>query len=528
MRILNSICLLFCFFLINLFPVNGQNDLRLIIYDFVKAEDSRNIEKIVSNLSFPVFHWNETMTMVEVRKKYIQAWSKTGVAKNHVQDIFKTGPNTYTLVTVFQYENKSSSQSKIVRSKIKFTFFQNKIRSINLLSSQNISFSKYLAAIETAKDRDHFNNGENKTLKKDINSNTSSIKESVNTKSPLRRSDDNLRLLIYDFVKAEDNRDLEKIISLFEFPTYYWNKIVSEEEVRKQYRRVWKNIYASKNYVLQIKEIDPDNYVLETVFEHQKASNNEFKVIKSRIQFLFYNSKISHISPLSTKEVTYEEYLNAVDTAKDRSYFLSSENTSKKQTERANKEAVRKAIMVVGIILIILIFVVVKLTTKDFSTPKKEKESNTKLTSKSSNKTRAIPNSFSKQTTSSNFISEKERKRRNEKARQTRLKRQQEEIELKQERESILKAREKKESKSQKPKKERGKRKSFDQFLHDAKEKHESRKKSDDNDEYFEKNLKKYMVTFDDDEEISESAETDFLVDKYMDKELKKKLRNKK
>lgn len=127
----------------------------------------------------------------------------------------------------------------------------------------------------------------------------------------------NPRQLILDYFSAEDNRDLQTVMSFWsESPTRYWDIYYPELfEIKKRYRESWKAMSSSSNRVVNIEKRKSNIYAVETEFSFvdRKQSRGETKY--STVVFEF-----------DTNDKITSQYLD--DTTSDSGTSKSDEGTS--------------------------------------------------------------------------------------------------------------------------------------------------------------------------------------------------------
>jgi len=62
----------------------------------------------------------------------------------------------------------------------------------------------------------------------------------------------NYKQIIRDFIASEDNRDIESVLSFYNFPiTRYWRTILlNGVELKDKYNRIWDNSVKSENKIV--------------------------------------------------------------------------------------------------------------------------------------------------------------------------------------------------------------------------------------------------------------------------------------
>lgn len=96
------------------------------IKDFIAAEQSRDFNSIDSYFSPNMIrYWNLSYpTTEQLAKRYYHTWAVTPSSSNQIQEIDKTGDNTYDLHTQFSYTDKRGNYRSI-SSVVRFVFDNN-------------------------------------------------------------------------------------------------------------------------------------------------------------------------------------------------------------------------------------------------------------------------------------------------------------------------------------------------------------------------------------------------------------------
>ncbi|MEI6757440.1 MAG: hypothetical protein WCK85_06260 [Chlorobium sp.] len=95
--------------------------------------------------------------------------------------------------------------------------------------------------------------------------------------------------IIRDFVIAEDNRDLNKIINCFSTDLVrYWDlSYPTHDELIAKYLSVWNKSYQSKNIVTEIRNIDNQTFDLLTEYEYSEFGRTKPFSRTSTVRFHF-------------------------------------------------------------------------------------------------------------------------------------------------------------------------------------------------------------------------------------------------
>lgn len=104
-----------------------------IIKDFIEAEDSRDLDEILTFYSdSPERYWNDLNPSTEqIIEEYKGAWKKYEYTKNAIIDIRRVDRYNYILVTDFLFSKSYGETPKNKRSKVRIIFNEdNKIAQI--------------------------------------------------------------------------------------------------------------------------------------------------------------------------------------------------------------------------------------------------------------------------------------------------------------------------------------------------------------------------------------------------------------
>jgi hypothetical protein len=98
--------------------------------------------------------------------------------------------------------------------------------------------------------------------------------------------------IINDFLIAEENRNMENILSFYSNETKrYWNiNNPSKIEIENQYRNAWEYSNNAQNIVKSITKISNDTYILNTNFRFYDLKKQQYKSIMSKVRFVFDNN----------------------------------------------------------------------------------------------------------------------------------------------------------------------------------------------------------------------------------------------
>ncbi len=116
----------------------------------------------------------------------------------------------------------------------------------------------------------------------------------------LRKSNSTgINKIINDFLIAEENRNIENILSYYSNDTKrYWNIYnPSKTEIENQYRNAWKHSINAQNIVKSISKVSANTYILNTNFRFYDLKKQQYKSINSKVRFVFDdNNKIVETS----------------------------------------------------------------------------------------------------------------------------------------------------------------------------------------------------------------------------------------
>lgn len=98
--------------------------------------------------------------------------------------------------------------------------------------------------------------------------------------------------IINDFLIAEENRNMENILSFYSNETKrYWNiNNPSKIEIENQYRNAWEYSNNAQNIVKNITKISNNTYILSTNFRFYDLKKQQYKSINSKVRFVFDNN----------------------------------------------------------------------------------------------------------------------------------------------------------------------------------------------------------------------------------------------
>ena len=95
--------------------------------------------------------------------------------------------------------------------------------------------------------------------------------------------------IINDFLIAEENRDLNEILSFYSNnPERYWRiENPTKLEIANQYKNAWKYSKNAQNIVKDIIKINNNTYILNTKFRFYDLKKKKYKSINSKVKFTF-------------------------------------------------------------------------------------------------------------------------------------------------------------------------------------------------------------------------------------------------
>ncbi|MCB0744757.1 MAG: trypsin-like peptidase domain-containing protein, partial [Ignavibacteriae bacterium] len=136
-----------------------------------------------------------------------------------------------------------------------------------------------------------YNNYSNIVTTDYITSNSTKAKEA----STIKRNEINYENIIRDFLKAEENRDFDKIYSFFspKFSRYYDIKTPNYSNLKNRYEYLWGFVSNSRNYVKSIDKVNEYAYDLNTNYKYYDERKKKEFSVNSTVRFLFdSNGKI--------------------------------------------------------------------------------------------------------------------------------------------------------------------------------------------------------------------------------------------
>ncbi len=124
-------------------PLNNEINFKKKIIEFITAEDSREIKKILSYYQFPILnYWNKkNLSKNNLKEIYLSSWNKNEFSKNEIQNIKEISRYQYLLTTKYDYtKSLKSERINSILSDIQFTFNKGgKITSIKNISVRKIN-----------------------------------------------------------------------------------------------------------------------------------------------------------------------------------------------------------------------------------------------------------------------------------------------------------------------------------------------------------------------------------------------------
>lgn len=95
--------------------------------------------------------------------------------------------------------------------------------------------------------------------------------------------------IILDFLKAEENRNIDEILSFYSNNTKrYWNIYnPSKLEIANHYQNSWKHSKNAQNIVRSITKVNSNTYILNTSFRFFDKRTQEYKSYDSNVRFVF-------------------------------------------------------------------------------------------------------------------------------------------------------------------------------------------------------------------------------------------------
>jgi hypothetical protein len=124
-------------------PLNNDVNFKKNIIEFITAEDSREIKKILTFYQFPILnYWNEkNLSKNNLKEIYLSSWNKNEFSKNEIQSIKEISKYQYLLTTKYDYTKSLKNKSiNSILSEIQFTFNkEGKITSIKNSSIRKVT-----------------------------------------------------------------------------------------------------------------------------------------------------------------------------------------------------------------------------------------------------------------------------------------------------------------------------------------------------------------------------------------------------
>lgn len=362
---------------------------------------------------------------------------------------------------------------------------------------------------------------------------------------------------IVDFTRYEDERNLDKVLSYFQFPLqeYWQHKDVSKNELKKLYQGYWKRYEYSKNDIQKIDKVDNYEFVLTTKYIYSKYIKNLNRYRLSETKFKLNKSgKITSITNLSIKKIDHQ-YILDNNLIRNFSY-----------TEKIFKKNNPDLAIVLTIFLLFNIIVQIFITNSTSSKSIKESTANVNNSNKKASKQLSNQNlrdqSINELKLKEQIAADKLNKRVKEEKNSLKEKAHKEfliktekariasekQLAAKKEAERIRKIKIAKEKRKERERLEKERIIAVQKANAEAKrrreeEAREKRKKEEeearrinesnialveeDEDDFFDDNLSQYITEIPDDEEtnLDEDEIGDFLTEKYMSKNLKNKLK---
>ena len=95
--------------------------------------------------------------------------------------------------------------------------------------------------------------------------------------------------IIYNFVLAEENRNLNDISTYFSpsVSRYYGLNYPTRSEINKQYEIAWKATLYSSNEIVNIEQIDTYTYDMQTIFTFYNNKKLQEQTIYTTVRFVF-------------------------------------------------------------------------------------------------------------------------------------------------------------------------------------------------------------------------------------------------
>lgn len=108
-------------------------------------------------------------------------------------------------------------------------------------------------------------------------------------KSPTTDNSTPQEEIIRDFIEAEDNRDLDKILTFYsDSPERYWNDLnPSAEQIIEEYKGAWRKYEYTRNVIIDIRRVDRYNFILVTDFLFSKSYDKPPENKRSKVKIIF-------------------------------------------------------------------------------------------------------------------------------------------------------------------------------------------------------------------------------------------------
>lgn len=145
----------------------------------------------------------------------------------------------------------------------------------------------------------YFSSEEISTAIKSLESEKSNKKKRSNTEEITSQSDYYYKKEIRDLLRAEDRREIETILTYFDFENLdrYWNlNRPSKREVRAAYNKAWSAGSESKNKIVLFEKINEKEFHANVEFSFYSTYEKEWKTVNNTVKYVFGpNDKIVEV-----------------------------------------------------------------------------------------------------------------------------------------------------------------------------------------------------------------------------------------
>jgi hypothetical protein len=138
-------------------------------------------------------------------------------------------------------------------------------------------------------------------VKGDENTNNQVQRDENSSHENVSNNEFNCKESIRNYVRAEDNRDFNTLISLLSSNMIkYWHiDYPTISQLEKTYQSSWNKISQSENEINSIEKVNENTYDMNNSFTYTGRNTGETKTISSTIRFQFDNNgKINYINEM--------------------------------------------------------------------------------------------------------------------------------------------------------------------------------------------------------------------------------------